>query len=263
MFALTELGAVPAGVATSCVAWPLHSFGSQVSPSRWNPVDSNIRYPTDSSLLQDGVRVLTRAVNRLKAECAAGAVKMVDHTRATKHRVLEITRAAKAFSDGGRAKLEEGYRGLLGIVQGVVRRAKEIVHSVDAGRVKLTGSINRVVASQARIEHFAPLVEKVIAQAKARVFGGNIRQAALGDALVPYAERVDHAVARVLRSRASAHLARTHRQAAEDRDGRRPRGDQHRSVPARWRFSAHRPSVRREARRGAHRARRGHLAVTG
>ncbi len=140
-------------------------------------VDSNIHYPTDSSLLQDGVRVLTRAVNRLKAECAAGAVKMVDHTRATKYRVLEITRAAKVFSDGGRAKLEEGYRGLLGIVQGVVRRAKEIVHSVDAGRVKLTGSINRVVASQARIEHFAPLVEKVIAQTKARVFGGNTRVA--------------------------------------------------------------------------------------
>jgi IS5 family transposase len=98
-------------------------------------VESNIHYPTDSTLLQDGVRVLTRAVERLKAECASGAVKMVDRTRATKHRVLEITRAAKAFNDGSRTRLQEGYRGLLGIARGVVRKAKEIIRSVDAGRV--------------------------------------------------------------------------------------------------------------------------------
>jgi IS5 family transposase len=138
-------------------------------------VESNIHYPTDSTVLHDGVRVLTRAVERLEAECASGAVRMVDRTRATKLRGLEITRAAKAFNDGSRTRLQEGYRRLLGIARGVVRKAKEIIRSVDAGRLKVTGNIVRVVASQARIEHFAPVVEKVIARAKARVFGGNTR----------------------------------------------------------------------------------------
>lgn len=140
-------------------------------------VESNIHYPTDSTLLQDGVRVLTRAAERIAAECSAGAAKVVVRTRATKHRVLEIARAAKAFTDGNRTRLQEGYRGLLGIVRGVVAKAKELVRSVDAGTVKIVGDVRRVVASQARIEHFIPLVEKVIAQAKARVFGGNTRVA--------------------------------------------------------------------------------------
>lgn len=140
-------------------------------------VESNIHYPTDSTLLQDGVRVLTRAAERIAAECPSGAVKLVDRTRATKHRVLEIARAAKAFTEGSRTRLQDGYRTLLGIARGVVRRAKEIVRNVDAGRTKITGDVRRVVASQARIEHFAPLVDKVIAQARARVFGGNTRVA--------------------------------------------------------------------------------------
>lgn len=137
--------------------------------------ESNVHYPTDSTLLQDGVRVLTRAVERLADECTSGAIKMVDRTRATKHRVLEIARAAKAFTDGSRTRLQEGYRGLLEIARAVVRKAKEIVRSVEAGGVKISGDVRRVVVSKARIAHFAPLVEKVIAQTKARVFGGNTR----------------------------------------------------------------------------------------
>jgi len=140
-------------------------------------VESNIHYPTDSTLLQDGVRVLTRAVQRLQAECGAGADRIVDRTRSTKHRVLEIARAAKAFTDGSRARLQEGYGKLLGIVRGVVRKAKEIVRGVDAGVTQVTGNALRVFASQARIDHFVPLVEKVIAQTTARIFGGDTRVA--------------------------------------------------------------------------------------
>src|SRR5262249_55034830 len=60
-------------------------------------VESNVHYPTDSTLLADGVRVLTRALQRVSTECVEGAVKVVDHARSVKHRVLEIGRAAKTF----------------------------------------------------------------------------------------------------------------------------------------------------------------------
>src|SRR5712671_2346170 len=53
-------------------------------------VETSIRYPTDSRLLQDGVSVLTRAFKRI--ELATGVVggKLRDRMRATTHRVLEI-----------------------------------------------------------------------------------------------------------------------------------------------------------------------------
>jgi len=57
-------------------------------------VESNVHYPTDSSLLEDGIRVVTRALKGISGECAKGAVKVTDHARAAKHRVLENHRAA-------------------------------------------------------------------------------------------------------------------------------------------------------------------------
>lgn len=138
-------------------------------------IESNIHYPTDSTLLQDGVRVLTLAAKRIAAECDQGAVKVVDQARATKYRVLEIARAAKSFTEASRSQLQDGYRGLLGIVRRVVRHAKQLAQKVTDDALPVAGNLLRVLASQARIEHFAPLVERVLAQTKARVFGGNTR----------------------------------------------------------------------------------------
>src|SRR5947207_11987339 len=45
-------------------------------------VETNIHYPTDSSLLADGIRVLTRALKRISAACEAGGMTVVDHRRA-------------------------------------------------------------------------------------------------------------------------------------------------------------------------------------
>src|SRR5215813_6332701 len=44
-------------------------------------VESNIRYPTDSSLLGDSIRVFSRGLARIAAPCKKGAVKVVNHTR--------------------------------------------------------------------------------------------------------------------------------------------------------------------------------------
>jgi hypothetical protein len=61
-------------------------------------VESNIHYPTDSSLLGDGIRVLSRGLARIAAQCQSGALAVVNHARAVKHRLLEISRAAKSLT---------------------------------------------------------------------------------------------------------------------------------------------------------------------
>ena len=57
-----------------------------------------MHYPTDSSLLGDGIRVLSRSLQRIARECKQGAPEVVDHGRAVKHRLLEISRAAKCLT---------------------------------------------------------------------------------------------------------------------------------------------------------------------
>ena len=138
-------------------------------------VESNVHHPTDSTLLADGIRVLTRTLGRISQECEAGAVKVVNHARATTNRVLEIHRAAKSFSESAKERMKDGYRRLLSMTRSVVDQAESIGERLAAGTLKLAAnaSVPRMVALQENLSHFTPLVNKVIAQTQARVFGGD------------------------------------------------------------------------------------------
>jgi IS5 family transposase len=58
-------------------------------------VETNIHYPTDSSLLGDGVRVLIRAMKRIgEIACGQGA-QLRDRSRSVKLRILEIGRVVR------------------------------------------------------------------------------------------------------------------------------------------------------------------------
>jgi IS5 family transposase len=136
-------------------------------------VETNIHYPTDSSLLADGIRVLTRALKRIRAGCQAGALQIVDHHRAAKRRVLEICRAAKTLTDAGREKLKESYAKLIGLTRGLTRQTAQVLTELQAG--KLVAQADRLMAvlqAEAQLRHFLPLTEKVVAQAQARIFEG-------------------------------------------------------------------------------------------
>src|SRR5438034_5727949 len=54
-------------------------------------VETDIHYPTDSSLLADGVRVLTRTLKRLGAQARSAALRIRDRTR----RVFEIVQRTR------------------------------------------------------------------------------------------------------------------------------------------------------------------------
>src|SRR5712692_2207503 len=99
-----------------------------------------IHYPTDSSLLGDGIRVLTRGLGRIAAECTRGAVDVVNHGRAVTHRLLEISRAAKSLTNAGRQRMRDSYHQLVALTRGVVRQATAVVKRVAAGRLKVVGN---------------------------------------------------------------------------------------------------------------------------
>ena len=63
-------------------------------------VETDIHHPTDSTLLGDGVRVLTRAMKKITKIAGAVGTKLCDRSRSVKFRLLEIGRVARAKAKG-------------------------------------------------------------------------------------------------------------------------------------------------------------------
>ena len=132
-----------------------------------------MHYPTDSSLLGDGIRVLTRGLQRIAAECKRGAVEVVNHGRTVKHRLLEISRAAKCLTQANQERMRNSYQKLLALSRSVVRQASQVLQRWAQKRLKVVGKRLRVEAQIGQLQHVLPLVEKVINQTKQRVLRGD------------------------------------------------------------------------------------------
>jgi transposase, IS5 family len=78
-------------------------------------VETNVHYPTDSSLLGDGVRVLIRTMKRIGKIAGETGVKLCDRSRSVKLRVLDIARAARSRAKQSRERLNRSYGKLLDV----------------------------------------------------------------------------------------------------------------------------------------------------
>ena len=139
-------------------------------------VETNIHYPTDSSLLADSLRVMTRCLKRIAGGCANRSIKVVDHARAAKYRVLEICRAAKSFTEVSRARFKDSYGKLLALTGQVRRQTGKVLNDLEAQKLKIVATkLVTVLNAQAQLRHFLPLIDQVIAQTQARIFEGQTR----------------------------------------------------------------------------------------
>ena len=136
-------------------------------------VESNVHYPTDSTLLGDGIRVLTRCLRRIAAQCQSGAVVVVDHARAVKHRLLEISRAARCLNEAGQQRMQKSYGQLVAVTRKVVRQASGVLEGLAGKRLPVAGNLLCVETQMGQLRRFLPLVKKVIAQTQERVWEGN------------------------------------------------------------------------------------------
>ncbi len=125
-------------------------------------VETNIHYPTDATLLADGVRVLTRTLRRL-------GERVRERTRSVARRVFEIAqrsrRAGSRVSPGVRArskaKMKVLYQGLMRITRAVVRHAEAAVTRAPGRR------------DAAQLPALIERVRQVVAQTRARVLRGD------------------------------------------------------------------------------------------
>ena len=140
-------------------------------------VETNIHYPTDSSLLGDGIRVLTRVMKKVTKIAGEVGCKLRDRSRSVKRRVMEIGRAARSKSAQGKAKLDKAYTNLLGSTSRAVGQAKRFAAEILDGTKRATDAAGQVALEclKGEIERMVPRVRQVIAQTKARIFRGETR----------------------------------------------------------------------------------------
>lgn len=118
---------------------------------------SNIHPPTDSSLLDDSVRVLTRLL--LQAHEEHGVTRFPSRHRRAKRRTLDVLNAKV------RRKRTKAYRDLLAVTKETVEYARTAVAELRAA----DGIASRLTR---QIEHYLPLIECVIDQTERRVLRG-------------------------------------------------------------------------------------------
>jgi IS5 family transposase len=137
--------------------------------------ETHIHHPTDSGLLQDGVRVLQRVVGRAE-KLLPSLGKLRDRSKSVRNRVLEIHRAAKGKGEPARDRRERSYRKLLRIVRPVVTAASAAVERLGDGRAtRHLDFMGQLAADglRAELKTMVPRVEQVIRQTRARIVRGN------------------------------------------------------------------------------------------
>lgn len=139
--------------------------------------ETNIHYPTDSSLLGDGVRVLTRTMKRIVEIGGEAGERVRDRIRSVGHRVMEIARITRSKGQKHtKEKLQASYKRLLHTTGRVVAQASRIAEEIRDGvkKSKRLAEQLRLKALQAELERMIPLVQQVMRQTKARLFRNDL-----------------------------------------------------------------------------------------
>src|SRR5262249_36146378 len=138
-------------------------------------VETPIHYPTDSTLLADGVRVLTRTLKRLRTAATDGVVRLRDRTRSVARRVFALTQLSRqATQEPVTLRMPTLYRELMGRTRAVGREAEAAGQQVAAGTVRAAGRAQVAVQGLAQqLRETRGLVGRVLAQTQARVLRGN------------------------------------------------------------------------------------------
>lgn len=134
-------------------------------------VETDIHYPTDSSLLGDGVRVLTRIMKKVTAVAGKAGTQLRDRSRSAKLKVLAIARASRNKTEAGQQKMKTAYLRLLEITSRVAGQAEKFAREIAEG-VK-QGNLSALHKAQTQLDQMIPRVRQVLRQTRERVLRGN------------------------------------------------------------------------------------------
>ena len=133
-------------------------------------VETNIAYPSDSKLLADGVRVISRVIKRLKSMVGEGMVAASqtfrDRTRSARRQAHRIANAARRRSEAAKGDMRTAYRQLIRIAQASIGQARTVLELISDEGLQAAHQMAE------RLETFVPRVEQILNQTIRRVLQG-------------------------------------------------------------------------------------------
>jgi transposase, IS5 family len=130
-------------------------------------VETDIHYPTDSGLLWDTVRVITRLVEDLNDLLPTGVDGFTKRTRSARRRMQEIHR----MSSRPRQQTNK-YRELIRTAEQVAENARNVLKKTEQVRCLDMMSDIKVQALRSQIDHYCRLGDRVTDQASRRILKG-------------------------------------------------------------------------------------------
>jgi IS5 family transposase len=132
-------------------------------------VESNIHYPTDSGLLNDGARVLTRTMQRIEGKLGRLKKKVRNRMRTVSKRVIAIAHAVRYKGPEGELKRTKEYRQLLRVTRQILHDSRRVLREVEALPARRRSQVGHL---RERLETMAERVRRVVRQTQARIFEG-------------------------------------------------------------------------------------------
>jgi IS5 family transposase len=133
-------------------------------------VETNIHYPTDSALVGDGVRVISRLLHKAKTllgtGTALGKTVFRSRTRSVRRIAQHLHRVARRKGEAAAEELKQASAKLLEIAQASRRQAGRVREALQEQGSKQAQRI------RAQLDHFLPLVDQAMEQAARRVLNG-------------------------------------------------------------------------------------------
>jgi len=133
-------------------------------------VETNIHYPTDSSMLGDGARVLTRTMKKIEQKSGDNLKRKVrNRTRSINKRVIAIATASRHKGPEGDEKRKKQYKELLRYTRQVLNDARRVIAEVDGMSARKKRGMRGLCE---QLSGMADRVRQVVKQARARIFDG-------------------------------------------------------------------------------------------
>ncbi len=137
-------------------------------------VETNIHYPTESSLIGDGLRKVVTLAARLAGEAGLPGWRQHEHwLHKVKKAVRDIGRASRLKNQAGQARLRAGYRELLDVAGELLPRARQLAATLQSPEqlsvLDLAGG-----AGAKELLHYLDLTAKVCDTGRRRVLEGEV-----------------------------------------------------------------------------------------
>jgi len=125
--------------------------------------ETNIHYPTDSSLLWDSFRTLARVLRQVQKELPELGIRHRYHVKKVKKLSYFIARNGGSKNNSKKRKVKSMYRTLIARVRWIVGVSQEMLDVLELAGYEAD-----------ELQHYVPIVNKIIGQAEKRVLRGII-----------------------------------------------------------------------------------------